>query len=90
MSYRTILSLAAAAVLTTAGISTTSTDAFARAGARVGGNHARSEPLPTVEFIAVLMPIVEFIAELMPPYSRSGGGHWRRCTRNSCGARLQL
>ena len=41
MSYRTILSLAATAVLTTAGMSIVSTDALARAGARVGVNHAR-------------------------------------------------
>jgi hypothetical protein len=29
---------------------------------------------------------------LRPPWSlsRSGGGHWRSCSRNSCGARLQL
>ena len=39
MSYRTILSLAAATVLSAACISTTSTDAFARGGARVGGHH---------------------------------------------------
>jgi hypothetical protein len=36
MSYRTILSLAATAVLTTAGMSIASTDALARGGARVG------------------------------------------------------
>src|SRR6476661_5954192 len=41
MSYRTILSLAATAILTTAGMSIVSTDALARAGARVGMNHAR-------------------------------------------------
>jgi hypothetical protein len=41
MSYRTILSLAAAAVLSAACISTASTDALARAGARVGVHHAR-------------------------------------------------
>src|SRR5215510_8515208 len=40
MSCRTILSLAATAVLTTAGMSIVSTDALARAGARVGVNHA--------------------------------------------------
>jgi hypothetical protein len=38
---RTILSLAAAAALTAACISTTSSDAFARGGARVGVHHAR-------------------------------------------------
>ena len=41
MSYRTILSLAAAAVLSAACISAISTDALARAGGRVGVNHAR-------------------------------------------------
>jgi hypothetical protein len=41
MSYRTILSLAAAVVLSAACISTTSSDAFARGGARVGVHHAR-------------------------------------------------
>jgi len=41
MSYRTILSLAAAAALSAACISTTSSDAFARGGARVGAHHAR-------------------------------------------------
>ena len=41
MSYRTILSLAATAVLTIAGMSIVSTDALARAGARVGVSHAR-------------------------------------------------
>src|SRR5262245_4184684 len=41
MSCRTILSLAATAVLTTAGMTIVSTDALARAGARVGVNHAR-------------------------------------------------
>src|SRR5262249_34287461 len=41
MSYRTILSLAAAAVLSAACVSTISTDAFARAGGRVGVHHAR-------------------------------------------------
>jgi hypothetical protein len=39
MSYRTVLSLAAAAALTAACISITSTDALARAGARVGVHH---------------------------------------------------
>ena len=39
MSYRTILSLAAAVVLSAACISTTSSDAFARGGARVGVHH---------------------------------------------------
>ena len=39
MPYRTILSLAAAAALSAACISTTSTDALARGGARVGGYH---------------------------------------------------
>jgi len=39
MSYRTILSLAAAAALSAACISITSTDALARAGARVGVHH---------------------------------------------------
>ena len=42
MSYRTILSLAAAAVLSAACISAISTDALARAGARVGVHHARA------------------------------------------------
>ena len=42
MSYRTILSLAATAVLTTASMSIVSTDALARAGARVGVNHPRA------------------------------------------------
>lgn len=41
MSYRTILSLAAAAFLSAACISTISTDALARAGGRVGVHHAR-------------------------------------------------
>ena len=41
MSYRTILSLAAAAALSAACISTISSDAFARGGARVGAHHAR-------------------------------------------------
>ena len=41
MSYRTILSLAATAILTIAGMSIVSTDALARAGARVGVSHAR-------------------------------------------------
>jgi hypothetical protein len=41
MSYRTILSLAAAVVLSAACISTISTDALARAGGRVGVHHAR-------------------------------------------------
>src|SRR5262249_46527185 len=41
MSYRTILSLAATAVLSAACVSTISTDAFARAGGRVGVHHAR-------------------------------------------------
>ena len=41
MSYRTILSLAAAAALSAACISTTASDAFARGGARVGAHHAR-------------------------------------------------
>ena len=53
MSYRTILSLAAATVLSAACISTISTDAF----------EGITEPLPTVEFIAELTPTVEFIAE---------------------------
>ena len=68
MSYRTILSLAAATVLSAACISTISTDAFARGGARVGGHHGAvahrgvhrgtyahrgdEELMPTVEFIA--------------------------------------
>ena len=41
MSYRTILSLAAASALSAACILTTSSDAFARGGARVGVHHAR-------------------------------------------------
>ena len=67
MSYRTILSLAAASALSAACILTTSSDAFARGGARVGVHHARvgvyHGGVARHGFIAELMPTVEFIAE---------------------------
>ena len=60
MSYGIILSLAAASALSAACILTTSSDAFARGGARVG---VHMEALPATESIAELMQTVEFIAE---------------------------